>query len=247
VLIIQTHSHLQSIQLLFGSFFSLAAQRNASIHQIDVKNAYLNFYLKDGEEIYIQLPPLYLEFCDLPSDLRKSQNVVWKLRRPLYGTKQGARTWYLEVIRVFTLLGYTVSLADEAVLYKFGHDSFTIVAVATDDFTIISESDSSTELLKKQIRKHWGISDLGPINWLLGMKISRDAKSRTISLCQQSYIELILVRFNLENARSAVTPLEPGIDLSPESPSVSPTLLTASEKRTYREMIGSLMYVTVMT
>jgi Reverse transcriptase (RNA-dependent DNA polymerase) len=53
-------------------FFSLAAQRNASIHQIDVKNAYLNFYLKDKEEIYIQLPPLYLEFRDLPSDLHKS-------------------------------------------------------------------------------------------------------------------------------------------------------------------------------
>jgi Reverse transcriptase (RNA-dependent DNA polymerase) len=87
-----------------------------------------------------------------------------------------------------------------AVLYKFGCDSFTIVAVATDNFTIISESDSSTKLLKKQIHKHWEISDLGPINWLLGMKISHDAKSRTISLCQQSYIELILVCFNLENA-----------------------------------------------
>jgi hypothetical protein len=139
-----------------------------------------------------------------------------------------------------------VSLADEAVLYKFGCDSFTIIAVATDNFTIISESDSSIELLKKQICKHWGISDLGPINWLLGIKISHDAKFRTISLCQQSYIKLILVRFNLENARSAVTLLEPGINLSPESPSVLPTLLTASEKRTYQEMIGSLMYVTVM-
>jgi hypothetical protein len=51
---------------------SLAAQWNVSIHQIDVKNTYLNSYLKDGEKIYIQLPPLYLEFCDLPSDLRKS-------------------------------------------------------------------------------------------------------------------------------------------------------------------------------
>jgi hypothetical protein len=41
--------------------------------------------------------------------------------------KQRACTWYLEVIQVFTLLRYTVSLADEAVLYKFGCDSFTIV------------------------------------------------------------------------------------------------------------------------
>jgi hypothetical protein len=116
-----------------------------------VKNTYLNSYLKDGEKIYISL---YLEFHDLLSDLRKSQNVVCKLCHPLYGTKQRARTWYLEVVQVFNLLKYMVSLADEAVLYKFGHDSFTIVAVATDNFTIISESDSSMELLKKQICKH---------------------------------------------------------------------------------------------
>jgi hypothetical protein len=89
--------------------------------------------------------------------------------------------------------------------------------------------------------------DLGPINWLLGIKISHNAKFRTTSLCQQSYIKLILVCFNLENAQSAVTPLKPGINLSPESPLVLPTFLTASEKRTYQEMIGLLMYVTVMT
>jgi hypothetical protein len=65
--------------------------------------------------------------------------------------KQGAHTWYLEVVRVFTLLGYMVSLADEAVLYKFGCDTFTIVAIATDGFTIISESDGSTEFLKQKV------------------------------------------------------------------------------------------------
>jgi hypothetical protein len=161
--------------------------------------------------------------------------------------KQGACTWYLEVVQVFTLLGYTVSLADEAILYKFGCDTFTIVAVATDNFTIISESDSSIEFLKQKVRQHWEIMDLRPINWLLGVKISWNLKARTISLCQQSYIGQILACFDLENACTAVTPLEPGVDLSPESPSVSPTLLTVSEKRTYREMIGLLMYITVMT
>jgi len=41
--------------------------------------------------------------------------------------------------------------------------------------------------------------------------------------------------------------MEPGADFTPDSPSVSPTLLTAAEKTTYREMIGSLMYLAVMT
>ena len=70
-----------------------------------------------------------------------------------------------------------VLLANEAVLYKFRSDGFTIVAVATDNFTIISDSDASTEFLKEQVCKHWEITNLGPINWLLGVKITCNRKA----------------------------------------------------------------------
>lgn len=69
----------------------------------------------------------------------------------------------------------------------------------------------------------------------------------TMALGQQSYIEQIVACFKLDDTCTAVTPMEPGADYTPDSPSVSPTLLTASEKTTYRKMIRSLMYVTVMT
>ena len=226
---------------------SLGAQKNASIHQIDVKNAYLNSKLKEDEIIHMQLPPLYHEFRELPPKLRKAKSVSARLYKPLYGTKQGAHKWYHEVVQALTELGYTVSIADEAVFYKLEEDKFMIVAAATDDFTLIADSDESIELLKQQLRKRWEITDLGAINWLLGVKISRNLEDRTISLCQQTYIEQILARFGLEDSRTAVTPLEPGIDLTPDSPAVSSTLLTPYEKTKYREMIGSLMYVTVMT
>ena len=226
---------------------SFGAQKNASIHQIDIKNAYLNSYLKDDEIIHMQLPPLYHEFRQLPKNLQNAKNIAARLYRPLYGTKQGARTWYLKVVDTFTSLGYTVSMADEGVFYKIDNDRYIISAVATDDFTIIADSNKSVDLLKKQIRERFEITDLGPINWLLGVKITRNLEDHTISLSQQSYIEQILTRFGLEESRAATTPLEPGIDLTPDSPSVSPTLLTPSEKTKYREMIGSLMYVSVMT
>ena len=40
-------------------------------------------------------------------------------------------------------------------------------------------------------------------------------------------------------------PLEPGIHLTPDSPTVLSTLLTPAKKRTYQEMIKSLMYATI--
>lgn len=141
----------------------------------------------------------------------------------------------------------TVSNADEAVFYIFEGDKYTIIAAATDDFTIIADSTKSSDLIQNQFSQHFEIIDNGPINWLLGVKLNRNLEAKTIYLSQQAYIEEILIRFGLENARTAVTPMEPGIDLSPDSPAVSPNLLTPAEKTKYRKMIGCLMYATVMT
>ena len=41
--------------------------------------------------------------------------------------------------------------------------------------------------------------------------------------------------------------MELGIDLTPDSPAISPNLLIPAEKTTYQEMIGSLMYLLTMT
>lgn len=73
----------------------------------------------------------------------------------LYGTKQGTHTWYLKVVDTFTSLGYTVSMADKGVFYKIDNDGYIISAIATDDFTIIADSDKSVDLLKQQIPKHF--------------------------------------------------------------------------------------------
>lgn len=139
-------------------------------------------------------------------------------------------------------------MADKGVFYKIDNDGYIISAIATDDFTIIADPDKSVDLLKQQIHKHFEIMDLRHINWLLGVKITQNLeRSHNLSLSQQSYIEQILTCFGLEESRTATTPLEPGIDLTPDSPSVSSTLLTPSEKTKYCEMIGSLMYASVMT
>jgi hypothetical protein len=144
--------------------------------------------------------------------------------------------------------GYSVSAADEAVFYKILDDFFAIVAAATDDFTIIADSPKTTNhLIHKELAGRFEVSDLGPINWLLGVSITRNLTTRTISLGQKAYIEQIINRFNLANARIATTPMEVGTDLSFDSPHVSTILLTPAAKTRYREMIGCLMYATVMT
>jgi hypothetical protein len=219
------------------------------VEQADAKNAYLNSWLHKDEVIYMSRPQHFDTFRSLPAEFvnKPKKSIVLRLRRPLYGTKQGAHHWYEELKRILLLLRFQVLLADEAVFYKIEGAKFVIIAAATDDFTFIADSTETTTLVKSQMNEHFELVDLGPINWLLGVSVVRDVKNRTISLGQEAYIEQILARFQLDGSRPAVTPMEPGADFTPDSPSVSPTLLTAAEKTTYREMIGSLMYLAVMT
>ena len=56
----------------------------------------------------------------------------------------------------------------------------------------------------------------GLVNWLLGIKVTRDQEARTISLSQEGYISSILARFNLQDAKAVDTPMMPSATYSKE-------------------------------
>jgi len=45
------------------------------------------------------------------------------------------------------------------------------------------------------------MTDLGPVNWLLEIKVTRDFEVCTLSLSQTSYIDSILQRFNFTDLK----------------------------------------------
>lgn len=63
---------------------------------------------------------------------------------------------------------------------------YAIIAAATGDFTIVTDSEKTALELLKQLNEHFITVDLGNISWPLGMSITRDHKARTISLGQTS-------------------------------------------------------------
>ena len=54
---------------------SFTAQKEAAIHQCDIKNAYLNSRLKDNVTLCSELPPKYKDFHKLQPDLKGKPNV----------------------------------------------------------------------------------------------------------------------------------------------------------------------------
>jgi hypothetical protein len=201
----------------------------------------------------MHIPPiLYDLHPDLIHRLKvaraQGKMLVLRLWRPLYGTKQGGNKWYKELYDVLTKVGFTRSNADHALFYFVkSPNTYCLLGVATDDFTYIADSAGTVTSLKGGMGKFMELVELGELNWILGIDVQRDREARTISLSQSAYINQILERFGMNKARNASTPLEPNIDLTPGSPHVSPTLLSPTEKTVYREGIGLLMYLNVMT
>ena len=186
---------------------AIAAHNNWDIEVFDFHSAFLNGKLGDGEDIYMELPEGYTTSVDLV-------HPVAKLNIMLYGSKQGALRWYQELSSTLDELRLKCVHTDWGIFYGWiGHD-ILVLASHVDNCTVTGSSPKLIHSFKAEIRLHYKITDLGPISWLLGMKVARNQDARTISLSQQAYIEAILTKYNLTTCKPAPVPMDPGLKLS---------------------------------
>ncbi len=72
---------------------------------------------------------------------------------------------------------------------------------------ITSNKKDKLEEIKSRLSKVFKVKDLGEPKVFLGMKMTRDRETRTMTITQEEYIEKILQRFNLENCNPVRTPM----------------------------------------
>ena len=172
---------------------------------------------------------------------------VQQLLKSLYGLKQAGRKWYDTLCHALTDLGFQVNDADPGVFSAHKNDHTTILVIHVDDCMITGSSEELIRKYKNDLNARYSLTDLGPIHWLLGIKITCNREARTISLSQTSYIDTILSRFSLSDAKPVATPITPGANLSKDDAPSDDTEATRMKKTPYREAIGSLMYAGVAT
>ena len=112
---------------------------------------------------------------------------------------------------------------------------------------LTSKRTVDAERFKAEIRCYWEITDHGPINWFLGFEIKRDRDARTISINQHAYIEGIVEKFGLTNARPVSTPMEPGTQLSTDQGPSTTNQLSKMWGIPYAEAVGSVLWPAVVS
>jgi len=176
---------------------SIVTAENLHLKQLDVKTAFLHGDLE--EEIFMAQPKDF--------EVQGKENLVCKLHKSLYGLKQAPRQWYKKFNEFMRNSGVHICEEDHCCYVKKYVDSYIILALYVDDMLIVGANMAKIDRLKKQLSENFEIKDLGPANQILGMRISRDKSKGIMNLSQEKYIEKLLSRFNVGNAKTRNTPL----------------------------------------
>jgi hypothetical protein len=217
------------------TFLSLVAMHDYEIDQLDVKTAFLHGDLE--EDIYMDQPEGFI----VPG----KENYVCKLKKSLYGLKQSPRQWYKRFDSFMLFNGFQRSQYDSCVYLKFVNGSPTYLLLYVDDMLIAAKSMKEIVVLKAQLSSKFDMKDLGATKKILGMVIVKDRKFGLLYLSQKSYIEKVLRRFNMQNAKPVSTPLAPHFKLSAKQCVETNADLEYMSKVPYSSAVGSLMYAMV--
>ena len=148
--------------------------------------------------------------------------------------------WYNTLCNFFEGLGFRPVKADFSVFIK----DDIIVAVYVDDLLIAGKSMSHIQELKGHLGKRFKMTDLGPCQHYLGMKVTRDRKNRILWLDQETYTEKVLKDFDMWDSAPKDTPMVVGTKLIParkDSP------IDVKSRALYQSAVGSLMYAMLGT
>ena len=221
---------LSSIHLLLA----IATRNGWAADVSDFNSAYLNSKL--DEDVYLKQPPDHA-FAD-----RKA--FVLKLEKALYGLKQGGWKWYETLCAALGKLGFTRA---EAVFYKRKGEHLIMLAVHIDDCLITGSSQHLLDKNKAKIGTAYKLTDLGPVSWLLSIKISRNLDAGTLSLSQHAYINALLTCFNFVDLKPVSTPMDPHQQLLKTQCPESPAEVVRMRHVPYKEAMGALMYAALET
>lgn len=205
---------------------ALSVQYKWPLHQLDVKNAFLNGVL--SKPVYMAQPPGFVD--------PQHPTHVCCLKKALYGLRQAPLAWYTRFSGFLLSLGFRQSHTDTSLFFLHRGSSIFILLLYVDDIIL---TGNDTPLLHKFIARaqaEFALKDLGALTYFLGLEIT--STSTGLFVGQAKYAYDILSRAKLLEAKPIATPLVSGTSLQQKG-----TLF--NDPSLYRSLVGALQYLTI--
>ena len=212
----------------FRALMGIAAAFDLEIVQLDAINAFLNSEI--DEEIYVEYPEGF-----------KQKGQALRLLRALYGLRQSPLLWYEDLTATLQALGLEI-VPDASCLLSNG---WLTVFFFVDDIILLYPARDSERFnaFLKQLNSKYQLRQMDEANWFLGIRIVRDRPTRRLWLCQDSYIDKLASKFDINcGARLPNTPLASDTVLVPYDGQAEPQDIYA-----YQQRVGSINFPATAT
>jgi len=170
---------------------------------------------------------------------------VCLLKKSLYKLKQSSRQLYKQFDSFLIKARYNGCEYDSCNYFKQSDDP-TYLLLYADDMLIAAKNKTYMQKLKAQLKKEFGMKDLGDAKKILGMEFTRDRGSGRLWLSQENYVLKVLERFNMAEVRPVTTSLAGHFKQSSMQCPHSPEKEEMS-RVPYTSAVGSLMYAMICT
>jgi hypothetical protein len=134
---------------------------------------------------------------------------VWRLLKSLYGLKQASLIWYKLLRKVLESLGFLRSEFDHAVfVYKClwgGKEVHCLLAMHVDDGLASCTSMGFLTFIKSEIKKAFGIKDLGPLRIFLDVQFEQNLETCKLWIHQEMFIDSLLLKYELTDCNAVKT------------------------------------------
>jgi Reverse transcriptase (RNA-dependent DNA polymerase) len=135
-------------------------------------------------------------------------------------------------------LGFKRLVSDAGLFVCKDFKEIIIAIVYVDNAMFFGKNKAQVNSKKKLFMDKWECRDLGEVKEFLRMHITQ--KRKDIHLDQHDYLDKVLERFSMTNARSVPTPLPSNWVPQLNKGKASPELL-----RQYQSIIGLLLYLMI--
>ena len=126
------------------------------------------------------------------------------LKKSIYGLKQSSKQWYLRFDTFMIDHDYSRSKYDSCVYHQKLNDG-SFVYLYVNDMLIAAKNMFGVDKLKVQLKQEFEMKDLRATKKILGMKIHRNRQEGKLFLSQKKYIEKVLERIGMLDAKPVKT------------------------------------------
>lgn len=113
---------------------------------------------------------------------------------------------------------------------------YLIISLYVDDLIFTGNDEAMMKEFKESILKEFDMSDLGRMNYFLGLEVVQS--DGRIFISQKKYVKEVLKKFGMGECNSVLNPIVPGFKIHKDEDGVK------VDGSLYKQLVGSMMYLT---